>query len=99
MASKTAIERGEERSAKQQEPNALQEFGGGALGKWNEFTRFLSDVRAEMRKVVTPSWKEVKVTTSVVIIAVFLFGIFFFVVDGIFRIAVHGLLGRLGGLQ
>jgi len=99
MASKTAIERGEERSAKRQEPNALQEFGGGVIGKWNEFARFLSDVRAEMRKVVAPSRKEVKVTTSVVIIAVFLFGIFFFVVDGIFRIAVHGLLGRLGGLQ
>ena len=61
--------------------------------------RFLSDVRAEMRKVVAPSRKEVQVTTSVVIVAVFLFGIFFFVVDGIFRIAVYGLLGRLGGLQ
>ncbi len=99
MASKTAIERGEERSAKRQEPNALQEFGCGVLGKLNEFARFLSDVRAEMRKVVAPSRKEVKVTTSVVIVAVFLFGIFFFVADGVFRIAVHLLLGRLGGLQ
>ena len=76
MATKSAIERGEERSAKRQEPNALQEFGGGIIDKWNEFTRFLSDVRAEMRKVVAPSPKEVKVTTSVVIIAVFLFGVF-----------------------
>jgi len=99
MAMRTAIERGEERSAKRQEPNALQDFGGGVLGKLSEFARFLSDVRAEMRKVVAPSRKEVKVTTAVVIVAVFLFGIFFFVVDGIFRIAVHGLLGRLGGLQ
>jgi len=99
MATKSAIERGEERSAKRQEPNALQEFGGGVIGKWNEFTRFLSDVRAEMRKVVWPGWKEVKVTTSVVIVAVFIFGVFFFVVDGVFRIAVHGLLGRMGGLQ
>jgi preprotein translocase subunit SecE len=99
MATKSAIEKGEERSAKRKEPNALQEFGGGAIAKWNEFSRFLSDVRAEMRKVVAPSPKEVKVTTSVVIIAVFLFGVFFFVVDGVFRIAVHVLLGRLGGLQ
>ena len=74
MATKTAIERGEERSAKRQEPGALAEFGGSAMGKWNEFTGFLSDVRAEMRKVVSPSWKEVKTTTGVVIIAVFLFG-------------------------
>ena len=81
MATKSAIERGEERSAKRQEPNALQEFGGGVLGKWNEFTRFLSDVRAEMRKVVAPSRKEVQGTTTVVIITVFLFGLFFWVVD------------------
>ncbi len=55
MATKTAMEKGEERSAKRQEPGALAEFGGGAMNKWQEFTRFLSDVRAEMRKVVTPS--------------------------------------------
>ena len=28
MATKSAMEKGEERSAKRQEPNALQEFGG-----------------------------------------------------------------------
>ncbi len=99
MATKVAMASGDNQPKKRQAPNALQEFGGGAVDKWNEFTRFLSDVRAEMRKVVAPSWKEVKATTSVVIIAVFLFGIFFFVVDGVFRIAVHGLLGKLGGLQ
>ena len=63
------------------------------------FTRFLSDVRAEMRKVVAPSRKEVKVTTSVVIITVFIFGVFFFVVDWIFNIGIHQLLLKLGGLQ
>jgi preprotein translocase subunit SecE len=99
MATKAAIANRDDQSRKRQEPNALQEFGGGVLGKWNEFTRFLSDVRAEMRKVVAPSRKEVQVTTSVVIVAVFLFGIFFFVVDGVFKIAVHMLLGRMGGLQ
>jgi len=99
MATKTAMEKGEERSAKRQQPGALAEFGGGALGRWTEFTSFLRDVRAEMRKVVTPLPKEVRVTTGVVIVAVFLFGLFFFIVDSFFRIAVYGLLGRLGGLQ
>jgi len=99
MATKTAMEKGEERSAKRQQPGALAEFGGGVLSKWTEFTNFLRDVRAEMRKVVTPSPKEVRVTTGVVIVAVFLFGLFFFIVDSFFRIAVYGLLGRLGGLQ
>jgi preprotein translocase subunit SecE len=72
-------------------------FIGGVFGQWNEFTRFLSDVRAEMRKVVTPSRKEVQSTTTVVIIAVFLFGLFFFVCDTIFQNGLHALLGRLGG--
>jgi preprotein translocase subunit SecE len=99
MATKTAVERGEERSAKRQEPGALAEFGGGAMSKWREFTDFLRDVRAEMRKVVTPSWKEVKTTTSVVIVAVFIFGAYFFLVDGLFKQGVHVLLKSLGGLQ
>ena len=89
----------EDRPNKRQEPNALSEFGGNAMSTWTNFTSFLSDVRAEMRKVVVPSQKEVKVTTSVVIIAVFLFGLFFFVVDYVFNIGVHELLVKLGGLQ
>lgn len=99
MATNTAIKRGEERSARRQEPGALAEFGGGAMNKWQEFTGFLADVRAEMRKVVAPTWKEVQTTTGVVIVAVFLFGAYFFVVDGIFQRAVHELLKQTGGLQ
>jgi preprotein translocase subunit SecE len=74
-----------------------KKFIGGVFGQWNEFTRFLSDVRAELRKVVAPSRKEVQSTTTVVIIAVFIFGVFFFVVDTIFQYGLHALLGRLGG--
>jgi preprotein translocase subunit SecE len=99
MATKTAIEKGEERSIKRQEPGALKEMGGNALGAFNDFTGFLRDVRAEMKKVVAPSAKEVRVTTSVVIVAVFLFGLYFFLVDGFFKVVVYGLLGKLGGSQ
>jgi preprotein translocase subunit SecE len=99
MATKMAIEKGDDRSAKRQEPGALAEFSGNAVGAWSGFTRFLSDVRAEMRKVVAPSLKEVKVTTTVVIIAVFIFGVFFMVSDWVFRIGVNGLLNKLGGMQ
>jgi preprotein translocase subunit SecE len=42
---------------------------------------FLSDVRTEMRKVTTPSGKEVRATTTVVIITVFIFAAYFFVID------------------
>jgi preprotein translocase subunit SecE len=94
MATKTsAIE------PKRQEPGALQEFSGNAMGKWGEFTRFLSDVRAEMRKVVAPSKKEVQVTTSVVVITVFIFGVFFFLTDLVFRTGMDTLLKKLGGIQ
>jgi preprotein translocase subunit SecE len=74
-----------------------KKFIGGVFGQWNELTRFLSDVRAEMRKVVAPGRKEVQSTTIVVIITVFIFGIFFLVVDTIFQYGLHALLGRLGG--
>ncbi len=66
---------------------------------WQEFTQFLSDVRGEMRKVVTPSRKEVEATTTVVLIAVFLFGLFFFIVDSIFSFGLDRLLKQLGGIQ
>ena len=77
----------------------MQEFSGNAMGKWNEMTRFLSDVRAEMRKVVAPGRKEVEVTTSVVVITVFIFGVFFFLTDLVFRTGMNTLLNKLGGMQ
>jgi preprotein translocase subunit SecE len=84
---------------KRQEANPVSKAFDSVVGLWNEFVRFLSDVRAEMRKVVAPSRKEVEATTTVVIVAVFIFGVFFFVVDWVFGIGLNGLLSKLGGLQ
>jgi preprotein translocase subunit SecE len=95
----TIIVNGEERPAPIKRPGSksgLKLFGSVA-DQWREFSRFLSDVRSEMRKVVTPSRKEVEATTTVVIIAVFIFGVYFFVVDAIFDLGLHKLLGKLGG--
>jgi preprotein translocase subunit SecE len=88
---------GEDRPEKRPGTNPVSKFFDNVVGQWKEFTRFLSDVRAEVRKVVAPSRKEVQSTTTVVIIAVFIFGVFFFVVDTIFQYGLHALLGRLGG--
>jgi preprotein translocase subunit SecE len=99
MASKAAIEKGDPRSSKPQQSGALSNVSGSAMGVWENTTRFLSDVRAEMRKVVTPTRKEVQATTTVVIITVFVFGFFFFVVDMVFNRALHEILTRLGGAQ
>jgi preprotein translocase SecE subunit len=69
------------------------------VGVWKDFAHFLGDVRGEMHKVVTPSRKEVEATTTVVLVAVFLFGIFFFVVDWIFGAGLTALITRLSGMQ
>ena len=106
MATKVTLVNGEERPApgklspvKRQGPSGEPNIFDKAVDTWKEFTRFLSDVRAEMRKVVVPSRKEVEATTTVVIVAVFIFGLYFFVVDWIFGLGLNNLLGRLGGLQ
>ena len=102
MASKAAIEKGEQRSqrlAQSGAPGSLANISTGAVGMWENLTSFLSDVRAEMRKVVAPTRKEVQATTSVVIVTVFIFGFFFFVVDLVFNRVLHEILTRLGGAQ
>ncbi len=101
MGSKATV-MNDERPLKRQGPSGS---GGGGIGggitrawgnSWGKMTGFLSDVRAEMRKVVTPSRKEVQSTTAVVLVAVFIFGLFFFVVDQFFSHFVEQILHRTG---
>ncbi len=52
------------------------------MKSWPQRTKsFYNDVRTEMKKVSTPSRKEVQSTTVVVIITVFIFGVYFWLVD------------------
>jgi preprotein translocase subunit SecE len=52
------------------------------MRSWPERIKtFYGDVRTEMKKVTSPSRKEVQATTTVVIITVFLFAFYFWVVD------------------
>ena len=46
-----------------------------------ELIDFLKDVRSEMRKVVAPTWTEVRATTTIVIVTVFIFAAYFALVD------------------
>jgi preprotein translocase subunit SecE len=56
----------------------------GRIKNWPQRIKsFYNDVRTEMKKVTTPSMKEVQSTTAVVIVTVFIFGVYFFVVDGV----------------
>ena len=59
---------------------------------WPERTRtFYNDVRTEMRKVTAPSWKEVRATTTVVVITVFIFALYFAVIDFVIQHGVTAL--------
>jgi len=62
------------------------------LRSWPERIKgFYNDVRTEMKKVTSPTLKEVQGTTTVVIITVFLFGLFFFLTD----LAISNTLERM----
>jgi preprotein translocase subunit SecE len=49
---------------------------------------FYNDVRTEMRKVTAPSWQEVQATTTVVVITVFIFALYFAIIDYVIQ---HGV--------
>jgi preprotein translocase subunit SecE len=65
---------------------------GERLKAWPERAKsFYNDVRTEMRKVTAPSWKEVRATTAVVVITVAIFGLYFYIIDGVITKAVGAL--------
>jgi preprotein translocase subunit SecE len=69
---------------------------GAKLKSWPQRIKsFYLDVRTEMKKVTAPSLKEVRATTSVVIITVFLFGLYFWVVDTVLSKSIDQLLRYL----
>jgi len=70
-------------------------FVGSVSGWWERSTGFLKDVRNEMRKVTTPTRKEVQATTIVVIATVFAFAAYFYVVDNIIGKGLDTLLRKL----
>jgi preprotein translocase subunit SecE len=51
---------------------------------WTRFKTFLSEVLVETKKVTWPSKQEVINTTTVVVIASFIFGIYLYLCDLIF---------------
>jgi preprotein translocase subunit SecE len=70
---------------------------GDRLKSWPERIKaFYNDVRSEMRKVTAPSWKEVRATTAVVVVTVFIFGVYFFVIDNVIQRGVTFLYSYFG---
>jgi preprotein translocase subunit SecE len=52
---------------------------------------YFEELQTEMRRVTWPSWKQVRATTVVVIIAVFAFAAYFAVIDQIFLSLINKL--------
>jgi preprotein translocase subunit SecE len=52
------------------------------VASWPTRTRdYYNELQMEMRRVTWPNWKQVRATTSVVLVAVFAFAAYFMVVD------------------
>jgi preprotein translocase subunit SecE len=67
------------------------------VASWPEKIKtFYNDVRMEMKKVTTPSLKEVQATTIVVVITVFIFGVYFWLVDFLIGRGIDFMFRTLG---
>ena len=74
----------------------IQEEGGGnflqRVSSWPVgLKNYYEELQTEMRRVTWPSWKQVRATTIVVIIAVFAFAAYFAVIDEIFLSFINKL--------
>ena len=65
----------------------IQRVSGWPVGLKN----YYEELQTEMKRVTWPSWKQVRATTIVVIIAVFAFAAYFAVIDEIFLSLINKL--------
>lgn len=56
---------------------------------WKSATQFLNEVKSELKNVSWPSRREVEGTTGVVIVAVFVFGIYLWFVDVVITMGIR----------
>jgi preprotein translocase SecE subunit len=65
------------------------EHAKGALGQLKQYA---SEVKTETKRVTWPSMQEVYGTTVMVVLTTFVFGIYFYICDLVFRLGVRSLL-------
>ena len=63
---------------------------------WNRLKTFIQEVVVETKKVTWPSKQEVIATTSVVIVASFIFGIYLYLCDLVFLFLTQKLFDVFG---
>ena len=60
--------------------------------KGNRFTRWLREMRSELKKVQWPTWKQVLKNTGVVIVCVLVIGVFIWVFDALAHKIIEALI-------
>ena len=66
------------------------------VGGWpTQVKNYYEELALEMRRVTWPSWKQVRATTTVVIVAVFAFAAYFALVDEVVGSAINKLFNSL----
>ena len=73
---------------------AVQEMAVQSRGRLVRLTRFLREVRSELKKVSWPSKKELTANTIVVLVSVFFAATLIWIIDGFFAQILKVLLAR-----
>ena len=73
---------------------AVQEMAVQSRGRLVRLTRFLREVRSELKKVSWPSKKELTANTIVVLVSVFFAATMIWIIDGFFAQILKVLLAR-----
>ena len=73
---------------------AVQEMAMQSRGRLVRLTRFLREVRSELKKVSWPSKKELTANTIVVLVSVFFAATVIWVIDGFFAQILKTILAR-----
>ena len=73
---------------------AVQEMAVQGRGRLVRVTRFLREVRSELKKISWPNKKELTANTIVVLVSVFLAATLIWIIDGFFAQILKAILAR-----
>lgn len=80
----------EEKKAKADTKKAKEKAAKKSKG--NRFTRWLREMRSELKKVQWPTWKQVLKNTGIVILCVVVIGVFIWVFDALAHMIIEALI-------
>ena len=73
---------------------AVQEMAVQSRGRLVKLTKFLREVRSELKKISWPSKKELTANTIVVLVSVFFAATMIWIIDGAFSQILKAILAR-----